>query len=325
MPGIFRSNHPFNVFLIFFTGIILRIHLFTNPVKPALLKADGFLYVWLVNDLQSVFGPQSILFTILGYLFVFIQAILLNTFVNKHKMFGKPNYLTAFAYIVLTALRPEWWAFSSALVLNTAIIPIWNNMVALYKNQHAKSNLFSTGLIIGICSFFYFPAALFFLLLLVSVLIMRPFRMPEWITGILGFITPYYFLASISYLLDKWNPTQFLPMPSWGLVPMVRDKWTFMLIVCIATGLILGAYHLLNQMNRLAINSRKAWNLLFYYLVVASVLPFLSSSVDLTYFFLALPPVAAGTANLFFYPQNRVIPNLLALGMITYALLLNFK
>ena len=324
MPGIFRSNNPFNVFLIFFLGIILRIHVFINPAKPVMMEADGFLYHWLVKDLQSVLGKSSILFTIMAYLFVFLQAILLNTFVNKHKMFGKPNYLPAFGYIVITALRPEWWVFSSALLLNTAIIPVWNNLVNLYKSQHAKSILFSTGLIIGLCSFLYFPASLFFLLLLVSVLIMRPFRLPEWITGILGLITPYYFLLSISFLTNKWNVKTFIPIPSWSLVPLVRDKWNFILIIFIAIGLIGGFYFLLNYMNRLAINSRKAWNLLFYYLVLASFLPFLSASTNLSYFFLALPPVAAGMANLFFYPQNRVIPNLLALGMVIYVMLLNF-
>lgn len=324
MPGIFRSNNPFNVFLIFFLGIILRIQVFTHTTKPVIMQADGFLYIWMVKDLQSVFGETSILFTIMAYLFVFLQAILLNTFVNKHKMFGKPNYLPAFAYIVITALRPEWWVFSSALLLNTAIIPVWNNLVGLYKSLHAKSILFSTGLIIGLCSFLYFPAMLFFLLLLVSVLIMRPFRLPEWITGILGLITPYYFLLSVSFLTDTWNLKTFLPVPSWSLVPLVRDRWTFVLILFISVGLLLGFYYLLNYMNRLAINSRKAWNLLFYYLILALVLPFLSDSVNLSYFFLVLPAVAAGMANLFFYPQNRVIPNVLALGMIIYVMLLNF-
>ena len=324
MPGILRSNNPFNVFLIFFLGIVLRIHVFTDPAAPVVMPADGFLYVGMVKWLQTIFGKGSIFFPSFAYLLVFLQALLLNTFVNKHKMFGRPNYLTGFAYIILTALRPEWWVFSSALLLNTAIIPVWNNLVSLYKSQTAKSTLFTTGMIIGVTSFFYFPALIFFLLLLVSTLVMRPFRLPEWITGIMGLLVPYYFLLSFSFLTDHWDLKRYLPLPHWGIVPLQKDKWTFILIIFIALILILGFYYLLNSMNRLAINSRKAWNLVFYYLVIAAVLPFLSASVDLSYFLLSIPPIAGALANLLFYPQNRLLPNLLALGLVVYVLLLNF-
>lgn len=324
MPGIFRSNNPFNVFLIFFLGIILRLHVFNQPQGPVVMPADGFLYVGMVKWMESIFGKSSIFFPSFAYVLIFLQAVLLNTFVNKHKMFGRSNYITAFAYVVLTAVRPEWWAFSSSLVVNAAIIPVWNNLVGLYKSQKAKSILFSTGLIIGLISFFYFPAIHFVLLLLVSVLIMRPFRLPEWITGILGVLIPYYFLFSFSFLMDKWDLKHYLPLPSWGIVPLQKDKWTFILIVYIALTLILGFYHLLNSMNRLAINSRKAWNLVFYYLILAAVLPFLSASKDLSYFLLAIPAVAATMANLLYYPQNRLLPYIMTAGLLVYVLLLNF-
>lgn len=324
MAGILRSSNPFSVFLIFFLGIILRIDVFSNLPAPVILPADGFLYVGMVKWLESIFDKGSLFFPAFAYLLIFVQALLLNTFVNKHKMFGRNNFLTAFAYIVLTAMRPEWWVFSSALWLNTAFIVVWHNLVSLYKSQTAKSTLFTTGMIIGLSSFFYFPAIGFFLFLLVSVLIMRPFHLPEWITGILGLLLPYYFLLSFSFLTNHWDLKRFLPIPHWGLVPIEKDKWTFILIVSIALILILGFYNLLNAMNRLAINSRKAWNLVFYYLLMALVLPFLSASKDLTYFLLAVPPIAGAMANLLFYPQNRLLPNLMALGLVVYVLLLNF-
>ncbi|MFZ9300125.1 MAG: DUF6427 family protein [Chitinophagaceae bacterium] len=325
MTGIFRSHNPFNVILIFLIGIVLRIHIFSNPTDPVIMPADGFLYVWLVNKLKGILGNQSVLFPLLAYLFVFLQAVLLNTFVNKHKMFTKPNYLIGFLYIVLTALCKEWWVFSSALLINTAIIPVWDNLIGLYKSQKAKSTIFTTGIVIGICSFFYFPAIAFFLLLLVSILILRPFHLPEWITGIIGLLMPYYFLFSISFLKDSWDIHQFLPIPKWGGVLLAYDKWFIVLIIFLAISLILGVYYLLESMNRLAIHSRKAWNLVFYYFIITITLPFLSSSSNLLFFLLAIPPLAAAIANFLFYPQNRVLPNVLAIGFVVYVLFLNFR
>lgn len=289
------------------------------------MPADGFFYVWLVTKLKGIWGTKSVLFPLLAYILVFFQAVMLNTFVNKHKMFIKSNFLVGFTYILLTALYPDWWILSSSLLMNTAIIPVWDRLISLYKSQKVKSTLFSAGLIIGCCSFFYFPSIFFFLLLMVSLLILRPFNLTEWITGIIGLLMPYYFLFSISYLKDKWDIRSYLPTLHWSGISLPDDKWNFLLIVFLSMSLILGVYYLLESMNRLAIHSRKAWNLVFYYFIIALALPFLSSSNNLLFFLLAIPPLAAGVANFLYYPQNRVLPNVLAFGFMLYILFLNFR
>lgn len=325
MPGIFRSSNPFNVILVFFLGFLLRYDAFVHPVFPVVSTADGFLYHWIVAFLTRISGPSALLFSALAYLLVFIQATMLNAFVNNHRMFGKVNYLTAFSFITITAIRPEWWQFSSLLLVNTAFIPVWNNLVALYKSQQAKSILFSTGILVGLSSFVYFPAIGYVLLLMVSVLIMRPFQLPEWVTGLIGLLVPYYFLFSITYLAGTWDAARYLPSYDWGMVLPEKNVWTFLSLVLLLVPLMLGFYYLQESINRLAINSRKAWNLVFYYLVLSLLIPFLSPTKDLTYFFLATPAIAAVHANVYAHPRKAFIPNLLLLAVIGYVLVLNFR
>ncbi len=325
MPGVFRSSNPLNLLLVFFIGMLLRYHSFVDPVTPGLSAIEGFLYRWIVQGLVRFAGEGSILFPLISYLLVFLQAVLLNAFVNQHRMFGRTQYLVAFCYVLVTALRPEWWQFSPALLVNTALIPVWNNLVNLNKSQQAKSLLFSTGIIIGLSSFIYFPALAFFLLLLVSVLILRPFRLPEWINGFMGLLMPYYFLFSISFLTDQWDRERFLPFPAWSMLHLQRDLWTFLSLLTLFFPLAMGLYHLQNAIGRLAIHSRKAWNLVFYYLILSILVPLPAASQDLSYFFLAAPTLALLQANLFFYPKKRFLPNLLVLLLLAFILFLNLR
>jgi len=325
VPGVFRSSNPLNLVLIFFIGMLLRYQSFVAPVTPELSAIEGFLYRWIVHGLVRFAGEGSILFPLMSYLLVFLQALLLNAFVNQHRMFGKPQYLVAFSYVLVTALRPEWWQFSPALLVNTALIPVWNNLVLLNKSQQAKSLLFSTGIIIGLSSFIYFPALAYFLLLLVSVLILRPFRLPEWINGFMGLLMPYYFLFSISFLTDQWDMERFLPLPVWNLLHLQRDLWTFLSLLTLFIPLAMGLYHLQNAIGRLAIHSRKAWNLVFYYFILSMLVPLPATSLDLSYFFLTAPTLALIQANVFFYPKKRYLPNLLVLLLLAFILLLNLR
>src|SRR5690606_29133654 len=145
------------------------------------------------------------LYSILSFALVYSQAIMLNKFVKDNKLMQAPSYLIGMSYLLITSLFPEWQTFSSPLIVNTFLIAVLHQLSTLYNSTHPKTTLFNIGLMIGVASFFYFPSASFLLLMIAGLIFTRPFRINEWLIGLLGAITPYYFLIAWLFITDKWN------------------------------------------------------------------------------------------------------------------------
>jgi len=67
-------------------------------------------------------------------------------------------------------------------------------ILGVYRNDFALDKLYLAGFFISIASLFWAPFAVFFLILVISLIILRPFVGREWVVSILGFLTPYFFV-----------------------------------------------------------------------------------------------------------------------------------
>jgi hypothetical protein len=324
VPGIFRTSNPFSIVVLFFYGIILRYASFGAPSVPIAQPADGFLYHALLRSLGNMSNGSGVIFPVLSYLLVFAQALMLNVFFHRHKLVARPNYLPALCYILITSLFPEWWQLSSTLIVNTILIWAWNNMTALYKKGKAKQIILNTGIIIGICSFLYFPSIGFIALLFASIMIMRPVSIPEWLIGLLGVTIPYYFLFAWTYLRGNWAASKFLPDVSLSYPQFQQTVWAWGGLLLLMVPFLISGFYIQNHILRMLIQVRKGWSLLLVYLLVALLIPFINGSFGFEYWILSAVPFAAFHANVFYYPQRRLVPSILHIGMVIFILMLNY-
>jgi hypothetical protein len=250
--------------------------------------------------------------------------MMLNVFFYQHRLLARPKYLPALSYILITALFPEWWQLSSALIVNTLLIWAWNSMTLLYKNQRAKQIIFNTGIIIGICSFFYFPSIGFTALLFASLVIMRPVSLPEWLTGILGVTLPYYFLFAWAYLKGSWSTSNFFPDIFFSYPQFQQTVWAWGALILLMIPFLVSGFYIQGSILRMLIQVRKGWSLLLVYLLVALVMPFMNATSSFEYWILSAVPFAAFHANVFFYPPKRLVPGLLHMLMAVFILALNY-
>lgn len=325
MPGIFRSSNPFSIILLFFYGIILRYASFAQPVVPTANDTDGFLYHVLLRSLSNMSKGPSLIYPIIAYILVFTQAMMINVFFYRHRLLARPSYLPALAYILITALFPEWWQLSSTLIVNTLLIVVWDNLTGLYKSPRAKQIIFNTGIIVGICSFFYFPSLVFIFLLFAALMIMRPASIPEWLTGILGLTIPYYFLFAWTYLQGTWSTSKFLPSIYFSYPLFQQSLWAWAGLLLLVVPFLISGFYIQGNILRMLIQVRKGWSLLLVYLLVALTIPFINGTQSFEYWVLSAVPFTAFHANVFSYPQGRLVPNLLHILMAAFILALNWQ
>lgn len=315
MTGIFKANNPSNNFFLLLYGIVLKSYLFVNPVVPDLQSSDGPLYSSFLIWLKVTFADFPAIFGIISFVLIFLQAIFFNKAVNDQRMLQKPNYLTGMAYLLLTSIFSEWFSLSAALMVNTLLIWVWSKLCTLHNNHSGKATIYNIGLAIGVACFFYYPAIIFTLLFVCGIALTRPFRLNEWLIGLIGIATPFYFFCAWLFLTGQWNTYQ-LPSASLTRPVFEESRWAMAAIILVTLTVLLGIYFIQNNMRRQIVQTRKSWQLIYIYMIIAAFVPFLNGAGSFTGWILLAVPVSLITASALFYPEKRWFPMAIHWGMV---------
>ena len=304
MTGIFKANNPYNNFLLLLYGLVLKFPMFIHPHVPKPQQLDGFLYKAFLEWLKPVAGDFHIIYSAIAFFLLYIQAMNLNKLVNNQRLMQKSNYLTGMSYLLITSLFTDWYYLSSPLIVNTLLIWVLSKLCNLHSNNSPKTSLFNIGIITGVATFFYFPSIAFALLIIVGLGITRPFRLPEWLMALLGTLTPYYFLAAWVFLTDSWHGYK-LPGVAVTVPKFNQTSWAYSAMIVISLTILVGIYFIQLNMRKQLLQSRKSWNLIFLYLVVAFFVPFLNASQNFDYWILTAVPIATMAGAAFLYPERK--------------------
>ena len=323
MTGIFKANNPYNNFLLLLYGLVLKLPMFIHPRVPQPQQLDGFLYKALLKWMIPAVGNFHIVFSVVTFSLLFIQALSLNSLVNTQKLMQKPNYLTGMSYLLITSLFTDWYCLSSPLIVNTFLIWVLLKLCKLHGNNSPKTSLFNIGMITGIATFFYFPSIAFTILIIVGLGIIRPFRLPEWLMVLLGIITPYYFLAAWIFIAGNWAGYHF-PGVSVTVPRFTQTNWAYSAVITVSLILLAGIYFIQLNMRKQLLQARKSWNIIFLYVVVAFFVPFLNASQRFDYWVLMAVPVAAIAGAAFFYPEKKWFAKVMHWGLVLISIVMGY-
>ena len=324
MIGIFRQKTPANALFLLIYALVLKFPLFLHPVAPALHPEDNYLYRVILNALNTLFSHIPLLFSGLTFLLLISQALLFNRIFNHTKVLPKPTYLPGMSYILITSLLPDWNHFSAPLLINTIMIWVWYRMMELYNSQRPGADIFGIGLWAGIVSLLYIPAVAFLLLVLFGLLTMRPFRIREWLVGLLGFTFPYYFLFLILYLAGEWKLADILPSLVFNVPAFPGSIWVSLGMAWLVIPFIIGGYFVQKNLSKFMIQIRKSWSLLLLYLLVAVIIILVNRVNSYENWIIMAVPFAAFHTAAYYYPTRTIGPNILHWLIVGYILFMNY-
>ena len=226
-------------------------------------------------------------------------------------MMNSSNYLSGMSYLLITSLFPEWNFFSAPLLVNTLLIFLLSALLKSYNMQQVKGLVFNMGLAAGIATFLYSPAIIFIIWMLLSMMIMRPFRINEWLICILGIFTPYYFYAVYLFLGNEWDWVKLVPSISISWPEVKQSVWLAGSTFLLAVSFLSGGYFVQNNLRKMLIQVRKGWSLLLLLLLASLFVPLISVNRGFEHWLIAAVPLAAFHASSYQYFTLRIIPNLL--------------
>ncbi|MBD1428304.1 MULTISPECIES: DUF6427 family protein [Sphingobacterium] len=301
-----RKFTPINIFWVCAVGTILCLGAFFH--LPAELK-PFFLEPAVDNLLNIEFGknlePQSnVLITLVLTL---LQAFLLNKVINHFNFLGKPTFLTALMFMTLVSLFLPFLVLSPTLICNFITIWMMGKLFNMYKQADVKTLMFDLGMIVALGSLIYFPFIVMLMLLWIALIIFRPFIWREWVTPILGFSVIYFLLGVAYYWVDRWDEFLEIFKPFVNSLPtgLKVDYHDYFVVFPVGIAMLLFLLVLKDQYFRSIVHIRKAFQLLFYMLLLIIGSFYLNSQITINHFLLCAPPLAIYLAYYFAYAKIK--------------------
>lgn len=311
MIGIFKQKSPVNLFLLLVFGVLIKFPMFLHPHVPVYNPSDGILFGRLLKFLEPFGNSSHILYPLIAFGLLFIQAISLTRLINNRRMLTVPGYLPGMSYMLITSLFPEWNFFSAPLLINAILLLILSVLLKIYNQQKAKAAIFNIGLALGIAGFLLFSSLTFIIWILVALAIMRPFRLNEWLLCLLGIITPFYFYGIYLFLFDKWSWQNLVPVFSISIPTVKQSVWLSGSAFLILIPFLVGGYYIQDNLRKMLIQVRKGWSLILLYLLAASFVPFVNTNNTFENWVMIAIPLAAFHSCGYLYSKVKIFPLLL--------------
>lgn len=308
MVSLFKERTSAGVFRLITLSIIVHIHFFV-AAPSVIIDAQQPIMHALLNPISKL---PAVIIALLFHIVIIIQALRLNYILGNNRLFPNTNFITAMCYILFTGLLPIWANISSALIINIFIIWIIDLLTKLYNTQKAGKSVFNIGLLTGLSILLVPASAPLAFIVLLAILILRPFKMNELFIYIIGCLLPYYFLSAGLYYFDTIN---LLPnyLPHFALhLPGFNSKSSFITMTISVLALsFLGFIYLQNNIGKLVIMARKCWIIITILFIFLVPIPLFIKGSNWPIDLFVITAAAALAANLFYYNKNKIFLSIL--------------
>jgi len=293
MINIFKVYNPLNVLWLVILMIITRIgYMAQVPDKLEFIFVEPFARLLIPVSYEFAFSP--FLNVLIAGALIIAQALLLNYLVNHYNLLGKPTFLPALMYVTLSALFTPFMVLSAPLICNFLVIWMLFKLFSFYKSDDAKSTAYDLGIIVAIGSLIYLPFIYLFLGIWLALMIFKPFNWREWVSGILGYITVFFFFAVFYYLNNRLNSFYHIWAPLGTKFPNRININYYNYLVLVPVIIILCLYFVKLQQNYLKsyVQVRKSFQLLFLIFLVGGLSFYVKTEFNLNHFLLCAVPAA---------------------------------
>ncbi|MDQ7947918.1 MAG: DUF6427 family protein [Pedobacter sp.] len=282
--------------------MLLKVH---PPLNFEFLEPYTRLLVKI--PLQNALTTEANVF--FAAVIVFVQAILFNRIINNHNLLARPSYLPALLYVTGSSLFLQFMVLSPPLICNFLLIWMMDKFLKIGKTPSAMMAMFDIGIIIALGTLLYFPFIVLLIMLWLSLMLYRSFNWREWLTGLIGFLVIFFFIAVFYYWNDNLNFFYRIWTP---LVNKFPSEWQikyndYIVLVPVGIIMILATLQLRENFFRSFISTRKAFQMLFFMFVIAALSFYTKPDFRLFHFLLCVPPGAVLLAYYFSNAKKRWI------------------
>ncbi len=231
MLSYFKLNDPFRLLPIVVLVFLIKIPAFLNPThSPEIthwfaigeaMQGGSSMYIDIWDGMAPfsgviymvvtwLFGRSILSILLLGTVLTYFQAVIINNFSIKAKLFENNTYLPALIYILLTSTHPSFFTLSPSLMGLTMILLGLGKLLSHVEFRAKKDlHIIMIGLFLGSAPLFYLPLIFIIPISLVLLALFSNTALRRYLLLLFTSITPLS-MAFFYYWIISDQPVYFI-------------------------------------------------------------------------------------------------------------------
>ena len=158
------------------------------------ITGDGLPYktnsIPALSNLLSLLDDNKLFKVSLSVILIFIQALLLNNLIIRHKLSRALSTIPAAVFVLFSSFVIEDYHFHPVLIANVFCLLSINSLFKIYKKHLPIVTIFNSGFWMAVASIIYQPYIVYFIVLLIGLYSMRNLDLRESLQMFLGLLAP---------------------------------------------------------------------------------------------------------------------------------------
>jgi len=281
-----KKYQPINLIIFLAISILAWLHPLIDANLPGLqIVPDPMpLYGIIVKALGA--PNYSFLCKLIAFIFVVLQAFIINGILNQYNLLGFRSYLPGIIFIILSSTFIEYQVLQPIMFSNFFLLFAWNRVIGIHEKENTFEAYFNASFLIGLASLFYPNSIYFLIVLFLSIGLNRVGNSREFAMIFAGFIAVWYFYLSLYFIV-----TSSISFPGFDFnFGFLFPKFPFILltqlviITLVVIFLLAGSLQLISYMSNMKIPMRRNLKFLFiWFWIGIFALVLTHSSIEIIY------------------------------------------
>lgn len=297
-----------------------------HPVEPSMVPGH-FLFNYITRGFYHIFHHIGFAYAFVAVILIFVQALYVKSIATRHKLFPRNTYIPAYVYLVLTSIYSPFNYFNETILLNWLLLGAVDFMFSFTQTTQPRKLIFNASFLLCMAALFQFTLLAYFFLLLVGMVMFRPFNLGEWSVAMMGYITPLYFLACILFLGDKFYLYFQWPHIGFSLSSHITSPG-HLIVTLVGILILLGSGLYAMQLNVAMSNIyiRRDWIAISFYLIISIVVALFTDNSIKSAWLITMPALSIVISHAFVLEKNKRFSNFIfyfSLIFLTFCLSAN--
>jgi len=289
VANFFINKDKLGYVLIPLSGIVFFVYnLFFSTFYNPVLATNSFVFNFLFPSLNTI------LLLTLNVLLNIFNAILIALMCSRHELTEKQNQLPAFIYLLISNTINISGTFHPVILAATFLLFSFNKFFSIYRQDNSSSTIFDGSFILSLSFLVYSPFLLFILIPFISLLIMKPFKINEWIAAFLGILAPFLIASMLLFIL---NNDSFIYVDQFRNLFALNHRFVFLkgllpdhIVIFIA--MVLSLFYFYNRINQLKIKAQKSLQIMLWVIAFGIIGMFMMNEDNLFFYVFFIVPIS---------------------------------
>ena len=327
MLELFKKQNPFTLFFVILYGFAIRSSIFFIKMNNIRLDADQpFSFLtdqWCKFNSSNLFIHYLITTSLL-----LIISIILNIFLKNNKIIDKLGFLPTLIFMLISASFSSFLYISNEFVAFLFFSIAFIRLIQALLVEDTEVSVFDASFFMSIASLFYKPLLPCFLIVFLSIIILKSVQVKAIFFMILGLLVPYFLLGVYMFITDRLGVYIISLVPQiFTKVILFSSKDYLQVIKIIFIGVIsfMGFISIQASLAKSIVNIRKFYSLLLIVVLVFLPMFLINKEMTLTHFMFLLFPISYYILN-FLKDMKRVwISELIHVALFVLIYFSNFN